>query len=262
MAIRNPESAAARVKTPVAAARLNDELETELAMGDPDAVRAAALERARADLAGRFGGYDNLHQVDTSNRRTGGPGGPYMRKKANGPPHSGRRRPGGPSSPSSGGGSGGSKAAPGRGGQAAGRAPAPRSPAPRRTTRPSRPRTARAFRQTGIPGAAGSTTALVLNVLGLMIGLSLLYLVLTNAERAGKGGGVVGQTLGIVTGAIGAIVSPRDPLTPSSSAGAAPGSSGVTAGSAGLDTQGEIGGFPRAGGPTGTRTQSSGVTTP
>jgi hypothetical protein len=207
---KDPRAAAARIRTEVAASRLNDELETELAMGDADPEWARRAEDARADLASRFGGYDRLHEiardrpVGTSESRR------PRRSSASTGPHGGRRRAGSPEPPTP-------PAAP-----PAGRAPAsPRKPAPR-TTRPARSsRRAsssgrgagqRAFRQTGIPGAAGSSAAFALQVLGLMIGMALLYLVLTDAERARKGAGIFGTVLTGATSLMHRFISPGDPL--------------------------------------------------
>jgi hypothetical protein len=203
----DPRAAAARVKTEVAASRLNDELETQLAMGDPDPEWARRAEEARADLAQRFGGYDRLHTI--SNDRPKGTSEARRPRRGSTAPHSGRRRPA----------SSASSAAPAAPASPppSGRAPAStRKPAPRTTRRAPRAGLgrgagARALRQTGIPGAAGSTSAFALQVLGLMIGMALLYLALTSAER-GRGGGIIGQILTGSTSLLHRFISPGDPL--------------------------------------------------
>jgi hypothetical protein len=79
-----------------------------------------------------------------------------------------------------------------------------------RTPRGGRAR--RAFEQTGVPAAARTTTGLSLQFLGAIIGLSLVYLLLTNAERARPGGSAVDMiTTGVGKG-LQRLIAPVDPL--------------------------------------------------
>jgi hypothetical protein len=202
----DPLSAAARVSTQQQAARLYWTLENELAAGTHDQDWKDDALEAQGELASDWGGHNQLRQL----------GGQQA-------PHGGRRRPAPPKQPVakqpalSTGTRTSAPPAPAR----SGRAPSsPRKPAPR-TARPA-PRSSgripgrRAFRQTGIPAAAGSTTAFALQTLGLMIGMALLYLVLSDAERARKGAGIFGTVLTGATSMLHRLVSPTDPLSKAS----------------------------------------------
>jgi hypothetical protein len=89
-----------------------------------------------------------------------------------------------------------------------------------RTARPARRgrllggRTGRYAEQTGIPGAGRSAMAFTLQLLGTMIGLSLLYLILRGAEGNQAGFRFLEQGLGAVTATVRNVVSPVDPLAP------------------------------------------------
>jgi hypothetical protein len=239
---KDPLSAAGRVQSEAGAARLYWKLETELLSGEGDSEWRGEAEQARDDLAAEFGGANHL-------RTLGGQGAP-------GGQHGGGRRAGSrPSPPKR---SSTKPAAP----AGSRRAPGSRKPAPR-TTRPSSSRRAargagrRAFEQTGLPGAGRSAAAFGLEVLGLMIAMALLYLLLTDAERARRGAGVIGQVLGVVTGSVHAFISPADPLAPRAAAGrrSADPPAGPGAGALGAP---DLGGFPRAK----TYTNRDRVTTP
>lgn len=72
---RDPVGAAAKVKTPLAAARLHQDLEAELTMGGGSELGPgweAAAESALDDLEKRFGGADELRDMDVSQRTPGG----------------------------------------------------------------------------------------------------------------------------------------------------------------------------------------------
>lgn len=77
-------------------------------------------------------------------------------------------------------------------------------------------RVRRAGEQTGLPGAARSVSASLLSLLGLMVLMSLAYLLLSNAERAGRGVSAVEQIAGGVSTAVAALIQPVDPLRPGS----------------------------------------------
>jgi hypothetical protein len=96
-----------------------------------------------------------------------------------------------------------------------------------RTARPARRgrllggRTGRYVEQTGIPSAGRSTMAFTLQLLGTMIGLSLLYLLLTRSESNGAGFRFLEQGLGAVTTGVRNLVAHNvDPLAPRAGAGA------------------------------------------
>jgi hypothetical protein len=202
----DPLSAAARVSTQQQAARLYWTLENELAAGTRGQDWKDDALEAQGELASDWGGHNQLRQL----------GGQQA-------PHGGRRRPAPPKQPAAkqpAPSSARTSAPPAPASSGSGRVPSsPRKPAPRTTRRArapfsSGPRARRAFRQTGIPGAAGSTTAFALQALGLMIGMALLYLVLSDAERAQRGAGIFGTALNVTTGILHRFISPLDPLSP------------------------------------------------
>lgn len=96
----------------------------------------------------------------------------------------------------------------------------PKRPGDRRTTRPAGRRpgrrgTRRALEQTGIPAAGRSATAFGLQLVGLMVGLAILYRVLINAQSKPVGKNVVDLTFGSLTAAVRTLIDPRvDPLAP------------------------------------------------
>jgi hypothetical protein len=99
-----------------------------------------------------------------------------------------------------------------------------------RRSRPRAPRASRAFRQTGIPGTVASTTDTLLKVAGGTIGLSLLYIFLTNAE--GGKTNVVTDIAGWFTAGLRRLILPVDPLRPVTPQGTQPLGSQAAAASA------------------------------
>jgi hypothetical protein len=79
----------------------------------------------------------------------------------------------------------------------------------------------RAWRDTGIPGATSSTTSTVLSLLGLTVGASLLYMLLTNAESAGRGRSAIAHIAGGTATAVEGLIAPRDPFAGRAAAAAA-----------------------------------------
>lgn len=71
-------------------------------------------------------------------------------------------------------------------------------------------RTSKALRDTGLPAAAGSTGSIVMQAVGIGIGLSLVYLVLSR-----KGAGAFAGVLNGVTQGLQIFLQPLDPLNPS-----------------------------------------------
>lgn len=206
--VKNPRGRAMAAKTRRQAARLAADLEAELALNDslPDGWEAEA-DAALADLRSRFG------TLEEDDAYTAGPSSLSTRAKGNlnAPPESPEVRKEGERRRKA-----GSRA--GSGGQGA-----PRSSRAGRRGRPARrSRTSsfmgRAARDTGIPAAGQSATTLILQTLGLMIGLALLFLVLRNAEQSGRGNSVIDLIGGGVTTFVAAVIRPVDPLAPRSSA--------------------------------------------
>lgn len=89
---------------------------------------------------------------------------------------------------------------------------APPKPSPRTTRPPRGGRRNRYLEQTGIPSTGRTATAFTLQLFGVMVGLSLLFLVLRNAEGASGGWRFLEQGLGAVTGSLQRFVAPVDPL--------------------------------------------------
>lgn len=86
----------------------------------------------------------------------------------------------------------------------------------------------RAFERTGVPRAARSATQITLQAVGLTIGLSLLYLLLSNGERSGRGGSLLEQIGRWITGSTRALVAPVDPLGDLRAAPAGEAAAGLT----------------------------------
>lgn len=74
-----------------------------------------------------------------------------------------------------------------------------------------------AYRETGIPATGASISRIAMSALGATVGLALVYLLLTSAERGGSGGKALPGMLEAITGFLRRIVAPRDffgpPLT-------------------------------------------------
>jgi hypothetical protein len=130
---------------------------------------------------------------------------------------------------------GGGRPPGGGGGRPAGRRTGPARPRPR-TARPSprgrgRGLGRRSFEQTGIPGAGRSAMAFTMQLLGTMIGLSLLFLVLRGAEGNQAGFRFLQQGLGAVTATVRNLVAHNvDPLAPRAAANAPSAAPGTLAG--------------------------------
>jgi len=75
--------------------------------------------------------------------------------------------------------------------------------------------------ETGLPDVAWSTTQLVMYAIGGVIGLSLLYLILTNSEGRGHFP-VLTTLLGGIEGGITRVIAPVDPIRSSTTAATAP----------------------------------------
>lgn len=202
----------------VSAARMRERWQQQEAKAtDPE--RREQLREAIADLEMRF---PELEDVP--------PGGAeaFAKERGHGsksrsPVHEGRRRQGSPppakAKPKPSRGTGAKPKAEG----APKSAPAPRSQRSprrdrgRRRSAPSLPssgryNSGRLYTETGIPGTAWSATSLAMTLLGATVGLSLVYLLVTSAERAGSGAQAFPAMLGAVTGFAQRFVSTRDIL--------------------------------------------------
>ena len=191
---------------PVAARRLADDL--MMRADDPDStveeqrdINAAlgVLEDRYPDAMGYPGDAETYAQS-----RGGGKG------SRGGRSHEGRRRPGAPKKSSNPPerkkvSTEGAKPKPGINPEAR------RKRSSRARSKPaSTPRVDRAIRQTGIPAATGAGGSIVMATLGATVGMSLLYLLVTSAERPGSGAQALDQMVGKVTHGIGKFLSLED----------------------------------------------------
>jgi hypothetical protein len=209
-----------------AAAQLHADLEAELALNDDlPAGWEADAEQALDDLESRFGGAEQLRELGVDRGKA-----PQLsrgaRKGLDGP-HEGRRRAGTTTKGSAGG--SGSRSAAGAkssGGRAGGRTPARRGS--RRAGRGGRT-LGRAFQRTGLPGAADSATGVGLQLVGLTVGLVLLYSLIRGRGPAAVT--IAGRSF--VTG-LRMIVAPIDPLAPRTRTGGVPAGAGDRAARRGM----------------------------
>lgn len=212
---------AQNVRGVVSAARQRERWTQQMAKTSNE-ERREQLREAIADLEARFPEIEEIP-----------PGGAeaFARERGHGrgarsPSHEGRRRPGAAKRAAS---------APAPAKQSS--SPAKSSPRSPTAASPSRRRRRRApagrarhlaglpsgetaWRQTGIPGGIGSGTSLAMSLLGATVGLSLLYLVLSSAERRGSGARALPELLGSITGFMQRFVSTRDILSQPRAAGA------------------------------------------
>jgi hypothetical protein len=175
------------VRTPDEAARLDDDLAETIAQlkGQPAVPKARieALQAARRELHRK---YPEILERAFGETAAGkprpeglGPRGEAHKRSGQAVTRTGRNRP--------------KKSAP-----ATTRRPARASGGGRRR---SRGWLGRSVDQTGVPGAARGATANALEFIGVLIGLSLAYLLLSNAQRAQKGRSAVELlSKGIATG--------------------------------------------------------------
>jgi hypothetical protein len=69
-----------------------------------------------------------------------------------------------------------------------------------------------AARETGIPGATRGAAGTLLSILGLTVGLTLLYLIVSDAESSRPGRSAIAQIAGGTAKAVEALLLPTDPL--------------------------------------------------
>lgn len=192
----------------VSAARFRDRMARREANATDDGDRRAARE-AIFDVEERF---PDLHNVPVGGAER------FARERGHGkgartPTHEGRHRPRKPDAepleraankagtPKKGGGSG-RTSAPRERGTGSGRAPSRgRSTLEGR----ARSRGARAWRETGIPGAGASASSILMSLFGGTVGLAALYLVTT-----GKGSATVESGLHIFSGGLNRVIAPKD----------------------------------------------------
>jgi hypothetical protein len=238
----DPLAAAARVQTPLQAARLNDELETELALNDElDPAWEAAAEQARDQLAERFGGFDALHEKTQGKQpKSAVKDGTVVKPKK---PAAAERAPSAKTS---------KEPAP-RTARGSG-SPAGRGRASAGSTKTGRRRTPRGVRRFAGQVAApyGDAGSLGLWLVAGSIGLALLYVLIS-----GRGPDALKWSTATWTRALRAFLLPTDPLARSTSTGPATGADapattgpGISDKGAGaLDTTQLPGGFPKTGPP-------------
>lgn len=199
--VANPLKKARGVTTVMQAARLLASLEAELALNEnmppgweAEAEQAVTVLRERFPDAENHSAYEEGPPLSRGAKRTVNPPEPKEPKAPapGGNPRPNRRPGGTPAAPARRYASRGARRSTGRFGGGVGGA----------LLRPT----------TDIVGSGGE---FVVKVIGWGIGLSLLYLLLTNASKAPAGKSGVEQLFGGVTAGIGALVgSHADPLTP------------------------------------------------
>lgn len=199
---------------PIAAARKRDRWAREEANAtDPE--RREALREAVADLEAR---YPDLGEVPIGGAEA------FARERGHGtgarsPVHQGRHRVGarkssrGSSSPPRNRST--SPKTPAKSGSKSG--PPGLDPTARRTKAQKQasrgratPRVDRAIRQTGIPSAFSSSGSTLMAGLGATVGLALLFLLLSSAEKPGTGAAALPQLIGSVTRGLGRFLSLQD----------------------------------------------------
>lgn len=204
---------AQNVQGVVSAARLRDSWSRKEANAT-DEGRRRLYREAIFDLEGRF---PDLGDVPVGGAEA------FARERGHGkgsrsPVHEGRRRAGaGKPSAKSSRGSGGDKSGGKKsGGRTSRRGKAPSTARPRSSSRPApTPRVDRAIAQTGIPAAAGSAGSVFLSAIGVTVGLSLGYLVLSTASKPGTGSNRIGHFLqASVPGAVGNFLNPNKDILP------------------------------------------------
>jgi hypothetical protein len=70
------------------------------------------------------------------------------------------------------------------------------------------------LRETGLPAAGASATALVMQLIGMTLGLALLYLFLRNAQAAPRGRSAIEELSSGTARAVRLLISPIDPIAP------------------------------------------------
>lgn len=122
------------------------------------------------------------------------------------------------------------------------------------TSRPT-PRVDRAIAQTGVPSAASSAGSLVMSGLGVTVGLSLFYLVVSSAEQKGSPMKAFPSVVEGVTKAVGRFIEPED-VFPGNSAGIGSGQGSFEGSPAtSSEVRAHEGRVPQPGVPAGPRTQ-------
>lgn len=192
----------------VAAARQRDRwARAEANATDPE--QREAYREAIADLEAR---YTDLEDIPVGGAEA------YAKERGHGrgsrsPVHEGRRRRGSTSTRDT-------SPAPDKTSAAGRGSPRPipgLTPGARRTSSQGRaaavsptPKIDRAIRQTGIPAAAGSSGSAIMSGLGITVGLSLFYLVITSAEIPGSGAEALPRMINGVTRFLGRFLSLED----------------------------------------------------
>lgn len=228
---------AGSVTTPKQAAELYNDIDYELALGEPTSDQEAAGEQAQAELRARFPGVEQqAREVEkppstsrTASQNLGGAGGGGRRRGEHGGAGDTRPARRGPRSER------------GRSGAS------PRRAAPRSSSSAARRSSSRSSSGPGLsdlaPGFDATDSALFLIRAILLLGLG--YFVLT------KGAGAFSSVLGMLSGGVQRIVSPVDPLgssTSTSTSTSAPAASASSPTTEPTASGGEVGGFRVAGG--------------
>lgn len=200
MLVTDPVAKANAVTTELQAARLRDDLTVELSLTDDEKLPPGwgdQAEEALRVIDERFPGNAGYEFGSAHTDKSGGPSLSHHAKRA--------LADDGHTSP------------PAQRTATRQHVSTPRPGSRRARTRPQPRRGAGIGRQaaqaTGIPAAASSGTKTVLGLLGAALGLTMLYLLLTNAEKQGSSSAVSLFTGGVATAAR-ALIAPVDPLRP------------------------------------------------
>lgn len=196
--VKDPIGKARAANTPRKAARLIAELEPELALNTslPDGWEQEAEEALRIVKAAHPQAEEMSYQLDT----------PVTVSRATQQAQAGPQDPATPKSAASRNGGGAPAKTPGSRSSSPGRA-ARRAPARGRSGGRGRRAGRSAWRATGIPSATSGTTRTVMGLIGGALGLTFLYLLLSNPKAVQI---AAGGAAGLVRG----LVAPVDPLRP------------------------------------------------
>lgn len=208
--VKDPVGRARKAKTPLQAARLREELEMELALNtslDPAWEREA--DEAVTLLNDNF---DDLDSVDIAGTGRDGwtPSTSRGANKGLDPPAAAKPKP-----------AGAKPAAKAAGAKAGAKGSGRQAAAKGKRGRGRSATGGRLLASTGIPAAGRSASRVIMQTLGLLLGLSLLYLLLTNSQKSPAGKSAVELFTTGIAGTVAAIVQPIDPLNAAARAQAA-----------------------------------------
>lgn len=198
--VKDPEAAAGRVTTEVAAARLYEQLVLDEDENPGDFAITTAIDDLERRFPGAVTGVEEYGGADAYAASRGAVQRAQKAAQTRKGPGSGQQKAKGETTPT---GEGGRSKGESKPRQSARRSAGGRKGGRRRAS----PRVRRAVEQTGIPAAARSTSELVLQAFGFVIGASFLYLVLTKPRAVEAIAGGIGKGVNL-------LVKPVDPIAP------------------------------------------------